>query len=68
MSERRVRLPKAAVSELAARYKARERAEQQLVDFLAGVVLAKGLTLGDVTGFDDTTGELLLQDPPTPEQ
>ena len=60
----RVRIPKAAAAELAARYRARQEAEQRLVDFLAGVALARGLRLEDVEGFDDTTGELLLKDKP----
>ena len=60
----RVRIPKAAALELAARYKARADAERRLVDFLAGVALARGVKLEDVEGFDDTTGELLLKDKP----
>jgi len=58
----RVRIPKAAALELAARYRARAEAERRLVDFLAGVVLTKGLPLEDVEGFDDVTNELLLRD------
>ena len=57
----RVRIPKPAAVELAARYRARAEAERRLVDFLAGIVLVKGLRLEDVTGFDDVAGELLLQ-------
>ena len=60
----RVRIPKAAAAELAVRYRAREDAERRLVDFLAGVALARGVKLEDVEGFDDTTGELLLKDKP----
>ena len=60
----RVRIPKAAAVELAARYRARAEAERRLVDFLAGVALAKGIKLEDVEGFDDVTGELLLKDKP----
>ena len=60
----RVRIPKAAALELAARYRARQEAERRLVDFLAGVALARGLRLEDVEGFDDSTGELLLKDKP----
>lgn len=60
---RRVRIPKAAALELAARYRARAEAERRLVDFLAGLALAKGLRLEDVSGFDDAAGELLLADP-----
>lgn len=59
----RVRIPKAAAAELAARYRARELAEQRLVDFLAGVTLTKGLRIEDVEGFNDETGELLLVRP-----
>ena len=62
----RVRIPKAAAAELAARYRARAEAERRLVDFLAGVALARGLRLEDVEGFDDVTGELLLSDPDKP--
>ena len=58
----RVRIPKPAAVELAARYRARAEAERRLVDFLAGVVLTKGLRLEDVEGFDDVTNELLLRD------
>jgi seryl-tRNA synthetase len=60
----RVRIPKAAAVELAARYRARAEAERRLVDFLAGVALARGVKLEDVEGFDDVTGELLLKDKP----
>lgn len=59
----KVRIPKAAGVELAARYRARVEAERRLVDFLAGVALVKGLRLEDVTGFDDTSGALLIRDP-----
>jgi hypothetical protein len=62
MNERRIRIPKPAAVELAARYRARAEAERRLVDFLAGIVLAKGLRIEDVTGFDDATSELLLED------
>lgn len=61
----RVRIPKPAAAELAARYRARELAERRLVDFLAGVALTKGVALEDVTGFDDVTGELILKEPAT---
>ena len=60
----RVRIPKPAAAELAARYRAQADAERRLVDFLAGVALARGVKLEDVEGFDDTTGELLLKDKP----
>ena len=60
----RIRIPKSAAQELAARYRARAEAERRLVDFLAGIVLVKGLRLEDVTGFDDVAGELLIE-PPT---
>jgi hypothetical protein len=63
----RVRIGKPAARELAARYKAREEAERRLIDFLAGVVLAKGLRLEQVDGFDDVTGELLLKEPEPPK-
>lgn len=56
----RIRLPKPVATELAARYRAREAAERRLVDFLAGVVLMKGLSVADLGGFDDVTGELIL--------
>ena len=58
----RVRIPKPAALELAARYRARAEAERRLVDFLAGVVLVKGIRIEDVEGFDDVTNELLLAD------
>ena len=58
----RVRVPKAAALELAARYRARAEAERRLVDFLAGLVLAKGIRIEDVEGFDDVTNELILAD------
>ena len=58
----RARIPKPAAAELAARYKARAEAERRLVDFLTGLVLAKGIRIEDVEGFDDTTNELILTD------
>jgi len=58
----RVRIPKAAALELTVRYRARAEAERRLVDFLAGLVLAKGLRIEEVEGFDDVTNELLLAD------
>ncbi len=60
MSERRVKVPRAVAAELRERYQARAEAERRLVDFLAGVVLTKGLTVADVRGFDDTTNELIV--------
>ena len=60
----RVRIPKAAAVELAARYRVRAEAEQRLVNFLAGIALAKGVRLEDVTGFDDVTCELLMEPKP----
>lgn len=64
----RVRIPKAAGRELAARYRARAEAEQRVVDFLAGVVLTKGLALEQVAGFDDVTSELILTEPRPPTE
>lgn len=58
----RVRIPKPAATELAARYRLRAEAEQRLVDFLAGIALAKGARIQDVIGFDDVTCELILAD------
>jgi hypothetical protein len=62
---KRMRIPKPAAVELAARYRARAEAERRLVDFLAGIVLTKGLRIEDIEGFDDTTNELLVTEAPT---
>lgn len=62
----RHRITKAAAVELAARYRAREEAERRLVDFLAGIVAAEGLRPEQVTGFDDVTRELILEEQPAP--
>jgi hypothetical protein len=61
--QRRVRIPRPAAAELAARYRARAEAERRLVDFLAGITLAKGLAIEEVAGFDDVTAELILAEP-----
>lgn len=61
MEARRIRIPKAAVAELSARAKAHALAEQRLNDYLAGVVMAKGLKPEEVAGFDDVTNELILK-------
>jgi hypothetical protein len=59
----RVAIHEDAGRELAARYQARTEAERRLVDFLAGIVLTKGLRIEDVEGFDDVTNELLIKEP-----
>jgi len=57
----------AAAAGLAARYRARQEAERELVTYLAGILDACGVPPERLEGFDDTTGELLLADPPPEE-
>lgn len=57
---RRVRIPRAASVELARRYRARAAAESHLVDYLRGLLDARGIPPDELAGFDDETGELLI--------
>ena len=59
--QRRIRIPKAATAELAARYRVRQEAEQRLADYVAGILAAKGISTDDFVGLDDVTSELILR-------
>lgn len=56
----RMPIPDAAAAELRVRYQARQRAEERLVDYLAGLVAALDIDPDRLSGFDDATGELLI--------
>jgi len=60
-------VPQSAAKGLVARYQARAAAEAELVAYLAGLADALDIARERIEGFDDTTGELILADPPPAE-
>jgi hypothetical protein len=58
--ERRL-IPAPAAAGLKARYRAHAATERDLTSFLAGLTAALEIPAGSVRGFDDETGELLLE-------
>ena len=60
----RTPIPQPAIRGLTDRYRARAAAEAELVAYLAGLADALDIPRERIEGFDDTTGELILADPP----
>jgi hypothetical protein len=60
-------IPTPAIRGLGDRYRARAAAEAELVAYLAGLADALDIARERIEGFDDTTGELILTDPPPEE-
>jgi hypothetical protein len=62
----KVPIPKAAADALRAYERVIRDATVQREVYGSGVMDALGI-VGTVTGFDETSGELILEDPPEPE-
>lgn len=55
------RLSRAVCAELRARYITKQAADERLASYLLGVLHQVGVTPEQYAGFDDATGEILLQ-------
>ncbi len=56
------RLSRAVCAELRARYMAKQAADERLASYLLGVLNQLDIPPEEYAGFDDETGEILLQD------